>query len=82
MRNSRYEEKTPAPISVLLSLKYPVADKYGTSTISTVSDADAVVLEAGRQQLATLFDNPVFGPLTGVTRDNLVYCFAFTFGAP
>jgi hypothetical protein len=72
----------PAPISVLLSLKYPVADKYGTSTISTVSDADAVVLEAGRQQLATLFDNPVFGPLTGVTRDNLVYCFAFTFGAP
>ncbi len=67
----------PAPISVLLSLAYPVADASGKSLVSSVADADAVVLEAGRAQLATLFDNPVFGPLTGLTRDNLVYCFAF-----
>jgi hypothetical protein len=72
----------PAPISVLLTLSYPIAGTDGKSLVSSVSDADAVVLEAGREELATLFDNPVFGPLTGLTRDNLVYCFAFTFEAP
>jgi hypothetical protein len=72
----------PAPISVLLSLPYPVADAQGKSLVSSVSDADATTLEAGRAQLAQLFDNPVFGPLTGLTRENLVYCFAFTFEAP
>lgn len=72
----------PAPISVLLSLAYPITDASGKSVISSVADADAVVLEAGREQLATLFENPVFGPLTGLTRDSLVYCFAFSFEAP
>jgi hypothetical protein len=67
----------PAPISVLLSLAYPVADADGTSLVSSVADADAAVLEAGRAELATLFDNPVFGPLTGLSREHLVYCFAF-----
>ena len=65
----------PAPISVLLSLAYPVADANGKSLVSSVSDADAVVLEVGRASLATLFDT--LGPLTGLTRDNVVYCFAF-----
>jgi hypothetical protein len=27
--------------------------------------------------LAPLFDNPIFAPLTGVTRANIVYCYAF-----
>lgn len=65
----------PAPISVLLSLPYPVADGSGKSLVSSVADADAAVLEAGRAELAPVFDN--VGPLTGLTRDNLVYCFAF-----
>jgi hypothetical protein len=72
----------PAPISVLLTLTAPLVDTQGKSQLSSVSDADAAELEAGRQQLATLFDNPVFGPLTGLTRESLVYCFAFEFQAP
>jgi len=70
----------PAPITVLLTLPDAlVAD--GHSTISTVADSDAAALEVGREQLAALFDNPVFTPLTGLSRTNLVYCFAFTFEA-
>lgn len=72
----------PAPVSVLLTLPYPVADTKGKSLISSVADADAAALEAGRAQLAQLFDTPIFGSLTGLTRENLVYCFAFTFEAP
>jgi hypothetical protein len=72
----------PSPISVLLTLTAPLVDEGGHSQISSVSDADAAQLEAGRRQLATLFENPVFGPLTGITRESLVYCFAFSFEAP
>ena len=68
----------PAPISVLLTSTAPLVED-GKSTISSVPDGDAALLEVGRAQLATLFDNPVFGPLTGITRDKLVYCFAFAF---
>ena len=45
--------------------------------MSGFSDADAAALEAGRQGLAQLLDNPMFAPLTGVTRANLVYAYAF-----
>ena len=76
------EPLVPAPISVLLTLTAPLVDDQGKSQLSSVSDADAAELEKGRQSFATLFDNPVFGPLTGLTRDNLVYCFAFTFQDP
>jgi len=72
----------PAPISVLLTLTAPLVDDHGKSQLSSVSDANAAELEKGRQSLATLFDNPVFGPLTGLSRENLVYCFAFTFQDP
>jgi hypothetical protein len=72
----------PAPISVLLTLTAPLVDDAGHSEISSVADSDAALLEVGRAELASLFDNPVFGPLTGLARDNLVYCFAFTFEAP
>jgi hypothetical protein len=71
----------PAPISVLLTLTAPLVDDAGNSQIPSVSDADAALLEVGRQQLAALFDSPVFGPLTGLSRQNLVYCFAFAFEA-
>jgi hypothetical protein len=70
----------PAPVTVLLTLPDPLVDAGGHSSISTVADADAVTLEAGRQQLATLFDS--LSAITGLTRKNVVYCFAFTFGAP
>ncbi|HEY8926081.1 MAG TPA: hypothetical protein VIU64_16970 [Polyangia bacterium] len=71
----------PPPISVLLSLQGTLVDAAtGHSTISTVADADAVQLEAGRMQLAALFDNTVLKGVTGVGRDNLVYAFAFAVG--
>jgi hypothetical protein len=72
----------PPPISVLLTLTAPLVDASGHSQISSVSDADAAELEAGRKQLGTLFENPVFSALTGLSRDNLVYCFAFAFELP
>lgn len=72
----------PAPISVLLTLTAPLVDASGHSQISSVSDADAAALETGRAELGALFDNPVFSALTGLSRDNLVYCFAFAFELP
>jgi hypothetical protein len=66
-----------SPVSVLLRLTAPLVDSAGHSTISGVADATAAALEAGRAALQPLFDNPIFTPLTGITRDNLVYCYAF-----
>jgi hypothetical protein len=66
-----------SPVSVLLTLTAPLVDSAGHSTVSGVSDTDAAALEGGRQALQPLLDNPIFTPLTGVTRANLVYCYAF-----
>jgi hypothetical protein len=71
----------PSPISKLLTLDAPLADAAGHSTISTVADADAAMLEAGRAQLAPFFDSPG-ATIPGIQRDTLVYCFAFAWGAP
>jgi hypothetical protein len=69
-----------SPVSVLLTLQGALVDAAGHSNISGVSDADAAMLEAGRQQLAPLFDSASLPGLIGINRANLVYCFAFTFG--
>jgi hypothetical protein len=66
-----------SPVSVLLTLTAPLVDDAGHSTVSGVPDAEAAMLEAGRKGLAPLLDNPIFAPLTGVTRANLVYAYAF-----
>jgi hypothetical protein len=66
-----------SPVSVLLRLTAPLVDSGGHSTVSGFSDADAAALEAGRQGLAQVLDNPIFAPLTGVTRANIVYAYAF-----
>lgn len=71
----------PSPVSKLLTLRGTLVDAAGHSTISSVASSDAALLEVGRAQLATLFDMPVFAGLTGVTRENLAYCFAFPLGA-
>jgi hypothetical protein len=65
-----------SPVSVLLTLTAPL-EEGGHSLVSGFSDADAVALEMGRQGLAKVLDNPVFSPLTGVTRANIVYAYAF-----
>jgi hypothetical protein len=66
-----------SPVSVLLRLTAPLVDSAGHSTVAGIADADAGALEVGRQQLAPLLDNPIFTPLTGITRANLVYAYAF-----
>lgn len=66
-----------SPVSVLLTLTAPLVDAAGHSTVSGLADADAAALEAGRLGLEPLLDNPIFTPLTGVTRANLVYAYAF-----
>jgi hypothetical protein len=66
-----------SPVSVLLTLTAPLVDSAGQSTVSGLADGDAAALEAGREALAPLFDNPMIASLTGITRANLVYCYAF-----
>jgi hypothetical protein len=65
-----------SPVSVLLTLTAPLVEG-GHSTVSGVSDAEATALEAGRQGLAQVLDNPTLAALTGITRANLVYAYAF-----
>ncbi|MES1165851.1 MAG: hypothetical protein ABUR63_08840 [Verrucomicrobiota bacterium] len=69
-----------SPVSVLLTLQGSLVDANMHSVISGLSDAQAAVAEAGRQQLEPLFDNAALTGITGIKRDNLVYCFAFNFG--
>ncbi|HVY36360.1 MAG TPA: hypothetical protein VHM31_00440 [Polyangia bacterium] len=69
-----------SPVSVLLTVQGSLVDANMHSVISGLSDAQAAVAEAGRQQLQPLFDNAALTGLTGIKRSNLVYCFAFTFG--
>lgn len=66
-----------SPVSILLTRKGALVDSDGHSTVSGVADADAAALEMGRAALAPLLDNPLFAPLTGVTRENLVFAYAF-----
>jgi hypothetical protein len=66
-----------SPVSVLLTLTAPLVDSAGHSTVSEVADADAAGLEAGRLALAPLLDSLIVSKLTGITRANLVYAYAF-----
>jgi hypothetical protein len=68
-----------SPVSMLLTARGELVDAQGHSNVSGVADADAAMLEEGRLQLATLFDTQIVQLLTEITRDNLVYCFAFPF---
>jgi hypothetical protein len=66
-----------SPVSVLLTLTAPLVDGAGQSTVSGVADADAAALEVGRAALASLLDSPTFTPTTGVSRENVIYAYAF-----
>jgi hypothetical protein len=66
-----------SPVSVLLTLTAPLVDGAGHSTLSAVDDDAAAGLEAGRAALAPLLDSPIFTPMTGASRANLVYAYAF-----
>jgi hypothetical protein len=72
----------PSPVSKLLTLRGPLVGTDGRSTLLAVSDDDAAMLETGRLQLAMLFDDPVLPRLLGISRDKLVYCYAFQVKQP
>lgn len=77
IRNPSGAPLVPSPVSMLLTARGVLVDAQGHSTVSGVADADAVQLEQGRVQLAALFDEPIIQALTGIVREELVYCFAF-----
>ena len=79
LHDDRGRSLVASPVSKLLTLRGALVNALGKSTISSVADADATQLEAGRQQLAMLFDNPMLAALTAgwLNRDELIYCFAF-----
>jgi hypothetical protein len=65
------------PISVLLMARGPVASADGKSLVSAASDLEAAQLEAGRQQLAALLNDPQLPGITGLSRATIAYLFAF-----
>jgi hypothetical protein len=79
LHNAAAAPLVPAPVSKLLTLRGALVDAGGHSTVSAVGDTDAASLEVGRQALAALFNDPTFSALTGISRDSLVYCYAFPF---
>jgi hypothetical protein len=72
----------PSPVSFLLTARGPLVDAAGKSTVSSVADLDAMLLEAGRGALVDLFDNPLIAALTGLDRAKVAYVYAFPYGAP
>lgn len=79
IRNPSGVPLVASPVSKLLTVRGALVDGQGHSTVPGVADADAAMLEEGRVQLGALFDQPIIQPLTGISRDELVYCFAFPF---
>ena len=67
-----------SPVSKLLTLEAELLTTSGASAVSSLSKEQAVSLEAGRRALSPLFDEAAFAAATGIRRDNLVYCFAFS----
>jgi hypothetical protein len=71
-----------SPLSKLLTSQGALVDANGASAVGGLSNADAATLESGRLDLVTLFEDPSLPKLTMISRENLVYCYAFTFGGP
>ncbi len=81
-RNPQGVALVPPPITVLLKATGALTDAGGKSQVSDVSDADAAELEAGRKDFATLLDDELFAGLTGLSRADLAYVYAFDFPNP
>ena len=79
IHDDRARPLVASPVSVLLTVRGSLVDVLGKSTVSSVADADAQALDAGRLQLGMLFDNDMLTGLTGgwLKREELIYCYAF-----
>lgn len=78
-----------SPVTVFLRTRGALVDGNGKSQLDGVSDADAAELEQGRAQFAQLLDDPLIQSATisdarpsGLTREQLVYLYAFPFVSP
>jgi hypothetical protein len=80
-KNAGGKSLVAPPLSVLLMARGKLVGDDGKSTVSSVSDLEAGLLEAGRAQLAPLFDNGLFVATTGITREQLAYLYAFPLSA-
>jgi hypothetical protein len=73
----------PSPLTVFLRTRGALVDADGNTLVSKMDSATAVEAEEGRQQMAALLDNDLFGTLTGgLIRENVVYVYAFDYTAP
>jgi hypothetical protein len=73
----------PSPVTVFLRNRFPLVDENGHSNLpSKLDDATAAGVEVGRQALVALFENPQFGTLANLTRENVAYVYAFTMVTP
>jgi hypothetical protein len=82
VKNAGGKSMVAPPLSVLLMAQGPLLGDDGKSTVSSISDLEATLLEAGRRQLAPLFENSLFVATTGITREQLAYLYAFPLSAP
>lgn len=78
VKDAQAKSLAPSPVTVLLRASGPLVDEGGKTTVASITDAQAVELEAGRATLATLLDNKLFAQLTGLARPNLAFVFALT----
>jgi hypothetical protein len=73
----------PSPLVVFLRTRGALVDADGNSLVSKLDTATAIEVEEGRQDLAELFDNSLFGALTAdLIRENIAYVYAFDYVAP
>ncbi len=67
----------PSPVTVLLRASGTLLNE-GKSTVSSISDEQAVELEEGRATLAVLLNDALFAQLTKLTRADLAFVYALT----
>jgi hypothetical protein len=76
-KNTAGKGLVPPPVSVFLMARGSLIDAGGKSTVSTLADIEAMLLEVGRRQLAALLDDRTFMTFTQIERANIGYLFAF-----
>jgi hypothetical protein len=72
----------PPPAVVLALARGPVVNAAGVSQVTSVSNAQAAVIEQSRLLLQQLLDNQLFVDLTRLRRETIAYVASFNWGAP
>lgn len=74
----------PSPLTVLLRSRGPLLNEDGvTTTVSSITDAEAQEAEPGRLILAQLLDDPLFAMFSdALEREEIAYVYAFVYPDP